>query len=144
MTMRDDMYKFLSPSRSSLGGGGGGGGAGGSESSAVLPTSGTSMAEQQQQQQHQHSNQSSDGTDTGCGDLLGKDHDTTSSTSEGGNKLSDSEIRLGIIAPSGSSDNLQITSDNNNTNNNQTDIPQQSKDSYQKESELKEVQDVTS
>ncbi|KAH8851661.1 Glycogen synthase kinase-3 alpha [Schistosoma japonicum] len=142
MTMRDDMYKFLQPSRSS-----GGAGSGGTESSNLPPTSSLSTAEQQQQALHCTSHIKDRTTDTVCGsDPTGQNHDVAS-TSEG-SKLSDSEIRLGIVAPSGSSDNLQITSDNNknNSNNdsNNIDIPQQPKDSCHEESESRSAHSVSS
>ncbi|CAH8440608.1 unnamed protein product [Schistosoma turkestanicum] len=120
MTMRDDMYKFLPPRKT--------GGDGGSES-RLPPASSLSVAE----------HHSIDRTDTVCVNLTGNNHNA--STSEG-SKLSDSEIQLGVVAPSGSSDNIQLTSDNsnNNDNNNNIDIPQQLKDSCQEESESRNVQ----
>ncbi|CAH8454866.1 Glycogen synthase kinase-3 alpha, variant 2 [Schistosoma haematobium] len=124
MTMRDDMYKFLPPSRTS-------GGAGGSESS-LPPTSDLSMVEQPQPHHI-----------TDAVDRTGQNHNP--STSEG-SKLSDSEIRLAVVAPSRSSDNIQLISNNsnNNDNNNNIDIPHQLKDSCHEELESRNIQGVNS
>ncbi|CAH8487197.1 unnamed protein product [Heterobilharzia americana] len=139
MTMRDDMYKFLSPSRLP----------GGSESS-IPPVSNISLVEQQSCKELSDGvivtgftgHSSSGGGGGGGGDIVDQDHNA--STSEGGSKLTDSQIRSGIIAPSGSSNNLQLTSDNNNNSNtNKIDIPQQSKEIFNKESESREVQDAS-
>ncbi|VDP35483.1 unnamed protein product [Schistosoma mattheei] len=106
-------------------------GAGGSESS-LPPTSDLSMVEQPQPHHI-----------TDAVDRTGQNHNP--STSEG-SKLSDSEIRLAVVAPSRSSDNIQLISNNsnNNDNNNNIDIPHQLKDSCHEELESRNIQGVNS